>query len=349
MVRGQGSVVREGLVAGGIGAAIVAGWFLLLDLARGMPLLTPALLGAAVFDGVTSPAGLRITAGSVIGYTVLHVLAFVAFGIVAASLLAASEHEPPAFVAFVVLFAAFEVFFFAVLGAFGRSLLGALVWWAIFTGNLLASAGMLWFLLRAHPRLPSSLMGSWAGVLREGVVAGAIGAAVIMLWFLALDSLQGQPLRTPRLLGTALLGRADATDAVLAYSVVHIVAFLLFGLLSAALVASADEQPMFLFPLVILYVAFEVFIFAVVLVLARWVFDDLSGWAVVVGNLLAATSMLAYYFAAHPHLVRQVQNALADEGEARPGLSHASGSASRRTSRGWGPAVRGEPPKGDGR
>ena len=313
MVCARRSVVREGLMAGAIGAAIVAGWFLFLDVARGAPLLTPALLGAAVFHGVTSPADLAITPGSVVGYTVLHVLAFVAFGIVAASLLAASEQEPPAFIAFVVLFAAFEVFFFAALGAFGRSLLGALVWWAIFTGNLLASAGMLWFLLRAHPRLPSALMGSWGSVLREGVVAGVIGAAVIMLWFFALDSLQGQPLRTPRLLGSALLGRTDATDAVLAYSVVHVLVFVLFGLVSAALVASADEQPMFLFPLVILYVAFEVFIFAVVLVLARWVFDELAGWAVVVGNLLAATGMLAYYFTAHPRLVRQVRAALADE------------------------------------
>jgi hypothetical protein len=313
MVHTRRSVVREGVRAGAIGAAIVAGWFLLLDIARGSPLFTPALLGSAIFQGATSPDTLAVSAGAVLGYTVLHVLAFVAFGIVAASLLAASEEEPPAFIAFVVLFAAFEVFFFAVLGAFGRSLLGALVWWAIFTGNLLASAGMLWYLLRAHPRLPSTLVGSWSGVLREGTVAGLIGAAVIMLWFLLLDSLHGQPLRTPTLLGTALLGRAEATDAVLAYSVLHVLVFVLFGLVTATLVAGADEQPSFLFPLVILYVAFEVFIFAVVLVLARWVFDELAGWAVVVGNLLAAAGMLAYYFTGHPRLVRQARAVLTDE------------------------------------
>jgi hypothetical protein len=276
-------------------------------------LFTPALLGSAIFLGATSPETLAVSAGPVLGYTVLHVLAFVAFGIVAASLLAASEEEPPAFIAFVVLFAAFEVFFFAALGAFGRSLLGALVWWAIFTGNLLASAGMLWSLLRAHPRLPSNLVGSWGGVLREGTVAGLIGAGVIMLWFLLLDSLHGQPLRTPTLLGTALLGRAETTDAVLAYSVLHVLAFVLFGLITATLVAGADEQPSFLFPLVILYVAFEVFIFAVVLVLARWVFDELAGWAVVVGNLLAATGMLAYYITGHPRLVGQARAVLTDE------------------------------------
>jgi hypothetical protein len=307
-------MVRAGVVAGVAGALIVAAWFLLLDLERGRPFFTPALLGAAVFQGATTPAEVTVAAAPVLGYTLLHLLAFVAFGVVAASLLLAAEREPSAFIAFVVLFAGFEVFFFAVLGAFGRSLLGAIVWWAIFTGNLLASAGMLVLLLRAHPRLPAALIGSWSGVLREGGVAGLIGAAVVMAWFLTLDALQGQPLRTPRLLGSALLGRPEPLDAVLAYSVLHVLAFLAFGGLSAALVAAADQQPMFLFPLVILYVAFEVFIFAVVLLLARWVFDDLPGWAVVVGNLLAASGMLAYYVTGHPQLARRVASALAEEG-----------------------------------
>jgi hypothetical protein len=101
---------------------------------------------------------------------------------------------------------------------------------------------------------------------------------------------------------------------VLAYSVLHVLAFLAFGALSAALVAAADQQPMFLFPLVILYVAFQVFVFAVVLLLARWVFDELPGWAVVVGNLLAASGMLVYYVTGHPHLARRVVAALAEEG-----------------------------------
>jgi len=141
-----------------------------------------------------------------------------------------------------------------------------------------------------------------------------VGAAVIMVWFFALDAVQGQPLRTPRLLGSALLGRAETLDAVLAYSVLHVLAFVLFGLTTAALVTAADEQPLFVFPLVILYVAFEVFIFAVVLLLARWVFDELAGWAVVVGNLLAVAGMLAYYVTGHPRLAHRVTAALADQG-----------------------------------
>ena len=40
-------------------------------------------------------------------------------------------------------------------------------------------------------------------------MAGLIGAAVVALWFLALDWIQGEPLRTPELLGSALLRQTE--------------------------------------------------------------------------------------------------------------------------------------------
>jgi hypothetical protein len=309
----QRSVLREGIVAGLIGATVVAVWFLLFDLARGRPLLTPGLLGAAVFEGVTDPSGLRITVGHVLGYTVLHGLAFIAFGVVAASLMAVSEREPALFVGFVILFACFEVFFFGVVGALGKSVLGALVWWSILIGNLLASVAMLWYLFRTHRALPRSLVGAWGGVLREGIVAGLIGAAVVALWFLAIDAIQGEPLRTPRLLGAALLRQTAAMPAVLGYTVVHGVAFIAFGVVGALLIAGAERQPLFIFALVIFFTAFEVFFFGVIVILAKWVLDELAGWTVFVGNLLAAAGMLGYFFAGHRGLARRLTAAWADE------------------------------------
>lgn len=309
----QRSVLREGIVAGLIGAAVVAVWFLLFDVARGRPLLTPGLLGAAVFQGVGDPAALRITAGPVIGYTILHGLAFVAFGVVAASLMAVSEREPALFVGFVILFACFEVFFFGVVGALGKSVLGALVWWAILIGNLLASAAMLWYLFRAHRALPRSLVGSWGGVLGEGVVAGLIGAAVVALWFLAIDAIQGEPLRTPKLLGTALLRQSAAIPAVLGYTVVHGLAFVAFGVVGALLIAGAERQPLFIFALVIFFTAFEVLFFGAVVILAKWVLDELAGWTIFVGNLLAAAGMLGYFFTGHRGLARRLTAAWVDE------------------------------------
>ena len=47
----------------------------------------------------------------------------------------------------------------------------------------------------------------------EGIVAGLIGAATVAVWFFILDAIQGRPLYTPTVLGTALFGDASALDA----------------------------------------------------------------------------------------------------------------------------------------
>ena len=313
MTGGERSVLREGIVAGLIGAAIVAVWFFVFDLARGRPFLTPGVLGALVFHGVDSPTGLSPSLGAVLGYTVIHGLAFVAFGVVAATMMAMSEREPALFIGFIVLFACFEAFFFGVLGAFGQSIQGALVWWAVLVGNLLASLGMLWYLFRAHRALPRSLVGAWGTVLREGVVAGLIGAAVVALWFFAIDAIQGEVLRTPQVLGTALLRQPTPTGAVFAYTVVHALAFIAFGLVGALLIAGAEKQPMLIFALVILFTSFEIFFFGLVLIAASWVLDELAGWTIFVGNILAAAAMLAYYFRRHRTLAHRLTTAWADE------------------------------------
>src|SRR5215208_2072001 len=120
MPRRERSVLREGVIGGLLGAATVAVWYLIFDLARGRPFLTPSLLGSAVFYGVRDPAGMDPALGPVLGYTILHGLAFVAFGVIAATLIATSEREPKLFVAVVILFACFETFFLGALGALGQ-------------------------------------------------------------------------------------------------------------------------------------------------------------------------------------------------------------------------------------
>jgi hypothetical protein len=288
-------------------------WFIAFDFARGRPFFTPALLGNALFQGVNDPSALQIAAGPVIGYTIVHGLAFIAFGVVAASVMSVSEREPAVFVAFVILFACFEVFVLGVVGALGQSLLGALVWWAILIGNLLAAAAMLWYLAREHPGLPGTLVGPAGTVLREGVIAGLVGAAVVALWFLALDTLQGDPLRTPELLGSALLRQPPGIPAVLHYTVVHGLAFILFGIVGALLIAGAERQPVFIFPLVILFTAFEVGFFGAVLILAKSVLDEVAGWEILTGNLVAAAAMLAYFFKGHRQLAHRMTEAFSDE------------------------------------
>jgi hypothetical protein len=307
------SVLREGIVAGLIGAAVVALWFFVFDLFRGRPFLTPTLLGSLVFQGVNTPIGMEARIGPIVGYTILHGLAFVAFGIVAAALMAVSEREPALFIAFVILFACFEVFFFGVVGALGQAVREALVWWAVLIGNLLASVAMLTVLFRAHRALPRTLIGSWGGVLREGVIAGLAGAVVVAIWFFAIDAIQGEPLRTPKLLGAALLRQPDPTLAVVAYSVVHGLAFIAFGIVGAFLMAGAERQPMLIFALVILFTAFEIAFFGAIVILASWILDELAGWTIFLGNLLAAAAMLAYYFTGHRSLARRLTQAWVEE------------------------------------
>lgn len=307
-------VLRDGVIAGLIGAAVVALWFLVFDLARGRPLLTPALLGSAVFEGVTDPARVTVSAGPVVLYTLLHGVAFVGFGVVAASLILAAEREPALLWAFVILLIGFEAFFVGAVAALGTSLLGALVWWAILAGNMLASVAMIWYFFAHHRRLPEMLMGAWGSVLKEGATAGLIGAAVVALWFLLLDSAEGMPLRTPLLLGTRIFGSGQpAAVTLILYTIAHGIAFIVFGVVAAALISGAEQQPLLVLGLAILFTAFEVFFFGAIVIAAKWVLDELSRWALFVGNLLAAVSMLWYFFARHRTLATRLIGSWEDD------------------------------------
>ena len=310
---GERSVVREGIVAGLIGAAVVALWFFVFDLVRGKPFITPTLLGSMVFFGVKTPTGLDPAIGPILGYTILHGLAFIAFGVVAATMMAMSEREPTLFIGFVILFACFEVFFFGLLSVLGHAAQAALVWWSVLIGNLLASAAMIWYFFRAYRALPRTLIGSWGGVLREGFVAGIIGAVMVAVWFFAIDAIHGEPLHTPKVLGSIVLQKPEASQAVLVYTVLHGLAFIAFGIVGALLMAGAERYPMLIFALVILFTAFEVGFFGGIVIVASWVLDELAGWTIFVGNILAAAGMLAYYFAHHRALTQRLTHSWAEE------------------------------------
>ena len=61
MIMGRKRVLVEGIVVGLAGAAAVAIWFLLYDLAEGVPFRTPALLAAALFHGLRDAGALTVT------------------------------------------------------------------------------------------------------------------------------------------------------------------------------------------------------------------------------------------------------------------------------------------------
>jgi len=115
----------------------------------------------AVFRGVTDPSLVEVGARLVLGYTLLHCLAFAVAGIIAALLIVAAERQPLLLLGLFMFFAAFEVLFFGFVMILGQSLLGAVVWWAIFVANLLATAGMLGYFFLGHRALGRLLLESW--------------------------------------------------------------------------------------------------------------------------------------------------------------------------------------------
>ena len=154
---GSQRILREGLVVGLIGAAAVALWFLIVDLVAGRPFFTPAMLGSAVFWGARDPTQVQVTFAAVIGYTMIHLLAFCVVGTIAAGLASLAESFPSTLFLAVVFFAIFEFGFYVLVAIVAQPLLGALAWWAVALGNLIAAAGMGYHLWRAHPTIRESL------------------------------------------------------------------------------------------------------------------------------------------------------------------------------------------------
>src|SRR5437879_13643119 len=66
-------ILREGFIAGCIGAAIVAVWFLIIDSINGHPFFTPAMLGSAVFWGASGTSAVVMEPARIFGYTMIHV------------------------------------------------------------------------------------------------------------------------------------------------------------------------------------------------------------------------------------------------------------------------------------
>jgi hypothetical protein len=59
---------------------------------------------------------------------------------------------------------------------------------------------------------PTARESELSGVYGEGIVAGLLGAATIAVWFLIVDTINGQPLHTPTVLGTTLFRGGAGLD-----------------------------------------------------------------------------------------------------------------------------------------
>ncbi|MFN3476886.1 MAG: hypothetical protein ACK4Z6_04965 [Candidatus Methylomirabilales bacterium] len=146
---------QEGIIAGMIGAATIALWFLLVDTIQGRPLFTPTVLGTAFFRrgaGLASPERLPVSFEMVVLYTWVHGLVFCVIGGVASRLLALAEQNPNLGFGILLLFVLFEFGFLVAAMVFAEPVLHALAWPAVLLGNLLAAAAMGAYFWRWYPK-----------------------------------------------------------------------------------------------------------------------------------------------------------------------------------------------------
>ncbi len=150
-------ITRQGIIAGLIGAVVVAVWFLIIDSVLRDPLYTPAALATILFEGGGTPDSVQIATGPVLGYSLVHFTFFILFGVFLSGLVGQVERFPPLAFGLLILFVVFEVFFIAMVAVLGRWILQELAWWAVLVGNIFAALAMGTYMWRVHPGLAGRL------------------------------------------------------------------------------------------------------------------------------------------------------------------------------------------------
>ena len=157
------SIVRDGIVAGVLGATAVAIWFLGVDMVYAHAFRTPEALGRGLLR-LFGPPGTEGMMTFVIGYTIFHFAAFIAAGLFVSVIVHWAQTSPTVLAGAMLLFVAFEIGFYGLSAALQESpILGALGWAQVGTGNLVAALVMGTYMWRTHPELKGELNYALAG------------------------------------------------------------------------------------------------------------------------------------------------------------------------------------------
>ena len=151
-------------------------------------------------------------------------------------------------------------------------------------------------------------------ILRDGLIAGALGATSVAVWFFFVDLFVGQPLATPYMLARGFLGLLDIgwTNKLLVvgvYTVFHYAAFVGAASLAAGFIHWGEKVPAVLAGAFVLFVIIEFGFYLMTQILTP-TFGGLSAIQVSVGNLIAAAVMGTYLWRAHPGLKSGLDTAL---------------------------------------
>ncbi|MGH7001973.1 MAG: hypothetical protein ACREEA_10750 [Stellaceae bacterium] len=240
----------------------------------------------------------------------VHFTAFAVIGAIGALMIDGAERHPELFGPLLIFTAAFEVFFIALLMLMGPAAAAAMPWWKVIIGNLMATSAMLAYFFWRQRELARNLLGPWIAVLREGVIAGVIGALIVAAWFLIADIAAGRPFQTPALLGAVIFNGLHPTGVVtptaalvLGYTALHFFAFIMFGIAASITMVASEYEPLAALGVLVLFAWFELCFAGFVTFLDQQAIAEIGWWNIIGGNVLALAAIITYYELGHPRVV----------------------------------------------
>ena len=302
-------ILLDSLYAGMLGGTAVAAFFLVMDLADGQPLFTPSLMGSVLFLDVAAQDVTEVNLAAVAYFSLVHIVAFAAFGAAVAFVvdkveLHSARHPVELLL---VLFAITETAFFAAAPVVMPGVIARLGIVRVGIANLLAAGSMaLFFVLYHRSAAREKVKHNLADFLYDSFFSGAIGGSVVALFFLATDSLNGEPFFTPSLMGSVLFLDIAAKDVEMSldtvgyFTIAHFAMWAVVGTLVTGLVHEVELHSRHPVALVLVLVAIIEVVFLFVASLAMpGVIARLGIARVGIANLLAAGSMGLFFVLSH--------------------------------------------------
>ena len=133
--KGYPSLTRA-VLTGLIGAAAVAVWFFVLDVIAGQPFRTAGALGSVLLLGAAGPADVSVNLGIVAAYTVFHVVAFVAAGMIFVAFAEGIERAPSMLLLGVLAAIVLEAMAFATAALGAQWVMGTIGVGSMFIANM---------------------------------------------------------------------------------------------------------------------------------------------------------------------------------------------------------------------
>jgi len=144
-------IVATGTIAGLIGFAAVSIGFGLLDLAGGRGLgFTPSLLGGALFLGPVEACDVQVSSLLAVGYSALHLVVFLALGLLTAWLFALTAARPWFYTGATFLFIIVTFHLYGAVLSLLAPVRGCFSLYHILGATALAAAAMVAYLVRQN-------------------------------------------------------------------------------------------------------------------------------------------------------------------------------------------------------